>query len=220
MNTPPTPVSNGQQSPTTTIAFPNTVVQALQKSALAERAAEEERLAKRRRRAAAAAASSDSSRAGSVAPDPSTTGAGQRAPDPDPKKSGSKKEQRKKDEAKATEAQQHAATNKTMNMALGLGGAMGGKKLSWMTGGGGGGGGGSSSFSRPNAINPITRAPSKSTGPPGSSLPAGRKWGEFREDKETGAGIQMRDMVSVLENDGKEKRTLIKAYARMNGRRF
>ena len=217
MNTPPTPVSNGQQSPVTTIAFPNKKVEVLQKSALAQRAAEEERLAKRRRRAAAAAASGDSSTAGSVAPDPSATGAGQRAPEPDPKKTGSKKEQRKKDEAKATEAQQHAATNKTMNMAFGLSGAMGGKKLSWMTGGASGG---SSSFSRPNATSANTKTPLKTTGLSGSSLPAGRKWGEFREDKETGAGVQLRDLVSVLEDDGKEKRALARAYARMNGRRF
>lgn len=194
-------------------------MQHFQKSALAERTAEEERLAKRRRRAAAAAASADSGISGSVAPDPSATGAGQRAPEPDLKKTGTKKEQRKKDEAKATEAQQHAATNKTMNMALGLGGAMGGKKLSWMTGGASGSGG-SSSFSRPNAMNPAIRAPSKATGPPGSSLPVGRKWGEFREDRETGAGIQLRDIASVLENDGKEKKALAKAYARMGGRRF
>lgn len=217
MNTPPTPVSNGQQSPTTTIAFPNITIQALQKSAQAERAAEEERLAKRRKRAAAAAASGDSSRAGSVAPDPSASGAGQKAPEPEAKKAGSKKEQRKKDEAKATEAQQHAATNKTMNMAFNMSSAMGGKKLSWMTSGAGGG---SSSISRPSPLNTAAKAASKTTGLSASSLPAGRKWGEFREDKETGAGIQLRDLVSVLEDDGKEKKAVARAYARMNGRRF
>ena len=211
MNAPPTPVSNGQQSPTTTIAFPNDVIPKLQKSALAERTAEEERLAKRRKRAAAAATSGDPTRNGSVAPDPTTTGAGQRAPEPDIKKGVSKKEQRKKDEAKATEAQQQAATNKTMSMALG------GKKPKWMLTSATAG---SSSYERPNALNAATKAPSKTSGLSASSLPVGRKWGEFREDKENGAGIQLRDLLSVIENDGKEKRALAKAYSRMNGKRF
>lgn len=191
------------------------MIQGLQKGAQDERAAEEERLAKRRQRAAAKQAAEESSTAGTVAPDASATGAGQLAPMPDTKKPGTKKEQRKKDEAKATEAQQHAATNKTMNMALGLGGALGGRKLAWMSGGTGG----SSNFPRPGA-NQATKAAAKNAAPAGSSLPAGRKWGEFREDKEGGAGIQLRDLVSVLENDGKDRRALIRAQARMNGRRY
>ncbi|KAL8823661.1 MAG: hypothetical protein Q9191_005659 [Dirinaria sp. TL-2023a] len=215
VNAPPTPVSNGNQSPATTIAFPNRVAESLRESALQERSWEEERIAKRRRRAATATAapSEDASRAGSVAPDAAASGANQRAPDPEPKKAGTKKEQRKKEEAKATEAQQHAATNKTMNMALGMGGALGGKKLSWMTGGTGGG---STSFSRPTSINAGAKAPSKSAAPVGSSLPAGRKWGEF---KETGSGIEMRDVIAALENDGKEKKAMQKAYTRL-GRKY
>lgn len=182
------------------------MVETLRKSAMQERAAEEERLAKRRRRAAAAAtaASADSTVTGSVAPDSVI------APDAESKKTGTKKEQRKKEEAKATEAQQHAATNKTMNMALGMGGALGGKKLSWMTGGGGGGG--STSFSRPNPTNAAAKVTSKNAAPAGTSLPAGRRWVEY---KETGEGIEMRDIVVALENDGKAKKPLQRAYMKL-----
>lgn len=49
----------------------------------------------------------------------------------------------------------------------------------------------------------------------GSGLPKSRVFGQFREDRETGSGIQLRDVVSVLEHDGKEKRALQRAYSRL-----
>jgi hypothetical protein len=35
-----------------------------------------------------------------------------------------------------------------------------------------------------------------------------RKWGEYRQEK----GVQLRDWISVLERDGKEKKALQIAY--------
>ena len=48
-----------------------------------------------------------------------------------------------------------------------------------------------------------------------SNLPKNRSFGEFREDGEGGQGIQLRDVISVLEHDGKEKRALQAAYCRL-----
>ncbi len=39
-----------------------------------------------------------------------------------------------------------------------------------------------------------------------------RRLGTWREDKEKGLGIQIRDWVSVLEEDGHEKKALQKVY--------
>ena len=205
MNKPPTPVSNGSHSPATTIAFPNPVAEALRKAGQEERAAEQERLAKRARRSAAGSISSESGSLGTAVPGLGLLG--DRAPEVDVKRAPNKKEQKRQAEAKATEAQQHAATNKTTNMALGL------KKKSWMSGGGGGGGGGGS-LGLPR-VNTQGLPRSSTANGTGGQLPPVKKYGDFREDKEHGKGIQLRDIVSVLETDEKEKKALAKAYSRL-----
>lgn len=110
------------------------------------------------------------------------------------------------------EAAQHAATTKTMNMALGFGSRA---TPSWMKKGA------DTSPSNPYLSNkPKTGPQSSKGGAPGmngagSGLPKSRVFGQFREDKETGSGIQLRDVVSVLEHDGKEKKALQRAYSRL-----
>ena len=89
----------------------------------------------------------------------------------------------------------------------------------WMTGGGGGGGGGSASGAstpRPVAasggsgtVTPAAQAPEKAL------VGRKRKFGEGIEQTETGAGIQLRDLIHVLESDGREKKTLTLILARM-----
>lgn len=89
-----------------------------------------------------------------------------------------------------------------------------GKKLSWMNKGADAGP--SNPFlqkTNTNAQAPKAGA-SKANGI-GSTLPKSRIFGEFREDRETGSGIQLRDIVSILESDGKEKKALQRAYGRM-----
>lgn len=127
-------------------------------------------------------------------------------------KKGSKKEQKRQAEIKATEAQQHASTTQTMNRALRIGGSLG-KKLSWME---------SSSGSSQSLVLPkvntgsqgTSKSSSKTVAGSGSQLPMGRKYGEFREDGATGADIQLRDLLSVLESDKKERKALQWAYAK------
>ena len=180
-----------------------------------ERTQEEERLAKRQRRAAAA----EASRSGSISLGTSGLGTpgylGEQAPEVDNKKGGKAGDGKKAAQSKATEAQQHAATTKTMNMALGLSGTMG-KKLSWMTKGADTGP--SNPFlPKSNTSAQNSKAAASNASGIGSSLPRNRNFGDFREDKETGAGIQLRDVISVLEHDGKEKRALQRAYGRLGG---
>lgn len=113
---------------------------------------------------------------------------------------------------KVNEAAQHAATTKTMNMALGFGSRA---TPSWMKKGA------DASPSNPYLSNKPKTGPqgSKSgtlgVNGAGSGLPKSRVFGQFREDNETGSGIQLRDVVSVLEHDGKEKKALQRAYSRL-----
>lgn len=128
----------------------------------------------------------------------------------EPKKIALKKDKKVID--KATEAQQLSASNKTMNMALG-----GKKTPSWMMAKGADSGPSNPYLHRPNA-NAQKPSASKVDGI-ASTLPKNRIYGEFREDKETGSGIQLRDIIHVLENSGKEKKSLQKAYGRLGEQR-
>lgn len=102
--------------------------------------------------------------------------------------------------------------NETASMALG--GKK--KKYSWMMGGGGGPGGSGASTPRQTTT----------AGGSGTATPAvpqldkglvGRKrtYGSMIEESDVGAKIQVRDLVHVLENDGREKKTLTLILARL-----
>ena len=213
VNKPLTPTSaNGQRPPS--IVFGNPIAEALQKISKAERAQEEERLAKRQRRA-----TGEGSRAGStsIGTPGSSKVLGEVAPEADTKKGGKAKDKMDATAKKALETQQHAATTKTMNMALGLSGAMG-KKLSWMKGGAEAAPS-NPYLQKPNPKTEASKANASNANGIGSSLPKSRVFGEFREDKETGSGIQLRDVVSVLESDGKEKKSLQRAFGRFGGQK-
>lgn len=199
----------------------------------ADRSAEEARLAKRTRRTVGAALSADGSRAGSTpigTPGSATpTGLlGERAPDVKPT---TKKAAKKEAEAKATEAQQHQNTNATVSMALGGGGGarnLFGKKkggYSWLDKKPGAGQ--MTGFPVPSKLNTAIKAEGGTAGGSTSDSnlvngtylpPGGRRIGEWREDKERGAGIQLRDLVCALEADGKEKRILARLYSKLSSR--
>ena len=177
---------------------------------------EEARAAKRSNRKANGLLSGEGSRAGSISlgtPGSGTSGVlGERAPDVDMRKVSSKKEQRRQADAKATEAQQHATTNNTLNMALG------GKKLSWMTTKNTPAS--NTGFPGPPRVNTNQSGQLKVTnGATGASAHGKKHIGDFREDREGGAGIQMRDIVSVLEPESKEKMALARAYTKMSSKR-
>lgn len=104
--------------------------------------------------------------------------------------------------------------NETANMALG------GKKknkYAWMSGGGGGSG-----ASTP-ARQVAAPAPGSGTATPAPAAPQQdkglnarkRTYGSMIEATDIGAKIQVRDLVHVLENDGKEKKTLTVILARL-----
>lgn len=196
------------------VTFANSTAQTVQKTTTVDRSREDERASKRAKRAVNGILAGEGSRAGSVSvgtPGPGTPGMiGERAPEPEVKK-GNKKELKKQAEAKATEAQQHAATNQTMNMQLGFGK----KKPAWMTSTKDTN---ASNFPGPSRMNTNFSA-NKTTnglGGSGSGGPPKRQFGDFREDKETGAGIQMRDVVIMLDPDWKEKKAMAKALNKLN----
>ena len=116
-----------------------------------------------------------------------------------------------------TEDVLHRKANETAALALGGGRK---KKYSWMTGGGGGGGGAGAS----GASTPVRQA--SGTGGSGAATPAAatteiglrakkRNYGENIENTEIGEKIQVRDLIHVLENDGREKKTLTLILARL-----
>ncbi|KAJ6160337.1 hypothetical protein N7470_003733 [Penicillium chermesinum] len=132
------------------------------------------------------------------------------------KKSVSKKEARKMVDTKASEVQQHQQSVETARMATNSmlsGGRFGAKKTySWLKSGGS-----SSGFSSPSRPNPSTptAAPEKSTlSGETSSGPMKRRIGSWREDQEKGAGIQVRDLLYMLEADGRGIKHVQRGYSK------
>lgn len=210
MNGSPAPIINGVPAPADPPNLPsNPLTSILRDSFLAERNAEEERLAKRRRKEAATAAS--------TADTPSSSGAitpgllGDTVSEMDFKKPPTKKELKKQNENRMSDAQQAKATSGALNMALG-----GRKQPSWMTG----------AAAKPT--NPMLPKVDTNTGAMGGEkgkqagpddflgrgLPRVRGF-DFREDGKKGVGIQARDVLFVIDGERKERRALAKAFLRL-----
>jgi hypothetical protein len=111
----------------------------------------------------------------------------------------------------------HQKANETASMALGFGKK---KKYSWMTGGSG------SAASAPAKSGTATPKPTTASGGSETAAPVvptidkalqGRKrtYGTDIENTEIGEKIQIRDLVHVLEHDGREKKTLSLMLARL-----
>lgn len=180
-----------------------------------EREWEEARLRRRQKRKDGTIETTTAgSRSGSVAPGTP----GSVAPEADKM---TKKERKKNQELKAAEANSHANQNMTSSMFAGLGGKSGlfgkskRKTYDWMNVGRGSG----------------ASTPTKSAGDGGKSMngipPAspssmaltteGRnRLGTWREDKEKGKNIQLRDWITVLERDGREVQLLQQAYLQLD----
>lgn len=182
----------------------------------AERDWEEHRLRRRNARAEGGKDSTTPSRAGSVAP--GTPGA---TPGEGGSKKETKKEQRKTAAAKAAEASNHASQNITSSMFVGKTGGLFGKKKNydWMnpkgrsgastparagTPGAAGGAGGTPGGGSAQAENMPLTTESRT------------RLGNWREDKEKGRGIQLRDWVAALEADGVDGAVLQKAYDKLD----
>ncbi|KAB8300111.1 hypothetical protein EYC80_000341 [Monilinia laxa] len=120
---------------------------------------------------------------------------------------------KRKAEAKTSEAASHAAANVTTGQFLGGRNVFGKKKqYSWMTAGSGSG------TSTPGKImaqglSASASSPAANPGPEKLTIDGVRRLGTWREDGVKGRKIQLRDWIMVLEDDGREKRALQKAYA-------
>ena len=132
----------------------------------------------------------------------------------DIEKKGTKKE-RKNEASKMTEREQHVNTNEAARLATAnifgrLASSKKKKEYSWMTGVGGGG-------SKPasGASTPARAAPAAPATPKQPEVKKGPRIGQFDEKSEP--GIQARDLVLVLESDGKAARSFVKASSIIDG---
>lgn len=174
----------------------------------------EDRRASKRAKRNSNAILNEAGRADSVDPMGSapSTPIGERAPGTD-KKSMTKKEARKMTDSKASEAQQHAQSVETARMALGNAAprtSMFGKKsYSWLKSSGTGSG-----FSSPSRQAPSTPTAGPEKPSLGDSTPTQtqRRLGLWREDQDRGAGIQVRDVLFMLESDGRAIRHVQRGY--------
>jgi len=117
-------------------------------------------------------------------------------------------------EAKVNEAASHAAANVTTAQFLGGGGGLFGKKkkYSWMNPGASGSGASTPGRIMTQGLPGTPGGPVANPAPEKLTIDGVRRLGQWREDKEKGTGIQMRDWITVLEEDGHEKKALQKAY--------
>ena len=208
-------LANGdKRKPTKMAKIASYLTLTMRDAAKQEREWEEARLRRRQKRQEGGVDISNTpSRSNSIAP--GTPG----AVAPEPEKQLTKKELKKNQALKAAEANNHANQNLTSSMFAGLGGKSSlfgkkkaGKTYDWMNVGRSGSG---------------TSTPTKTSGGPKGSLPGastpnpgpqaltteGRnRLGTWREDKEKGRNIQLRDWVNVLERDGRELKALQDAY--------
>ncbi|KAI9721214.1 MAG: hypothetical protein M1812_002375 [Candelaria pacifica] len=213
----PTPISDSVKSPGASTTFPNHTAQTLRGLAQKERVSEEARLARRNRRTVNGITSAEGSKASTPGPGASGGLLGERAPEVEGKKMT--KKEMAKHSTKENEAYAHSEANRTANRMLGGGGFFGKKKggYSWMKDGA------KSGTSTPSRLDTAVGGPSATNGPgtgsAGSAIVGtGRRFGEWSEARERGAGVQMRDWVSMLEADGKEKKSLTRAYSRLKSK--
>ncbi|KAI9764785.1 MAG: hypothetical protein M1840_008054 [Geoglossum simile] len=207
--------------PSSTISFPNEVAKSLRSFAQKERDVEEFWLSRRSSKLQKTSHPTEANNTSLVGPSTLAPGSpapgllGERAPEAESGRKPTAKEQRKQQASKLEEFNQHRSANSTANMMLGGGGLFGkGKKkqYAWMTSGGVGSTPGSPRLSTAMAGSSSLEG----AGIGGGTFGPGKRFGEWREDREKGIGIQLRDWVNVLETDGRERKALVKAYAKLS----
>ncbi|KIV82776.1 hypothetical protein PV11_04856 [Exophiala sideris] len=192
------------------IPGPARIVAILDRVSQSERSAEEARRQKRAKRRAAANAEGTPGAAGA---DPMADAALAAALESEKKTT---KKERKLQESKFSEQQQHKSANEAARMAVSglLGNRFGSKKqrtYDWMKGGGGGGGG--SPAVTPGK--PLPSGASTAAGTPGpersKAIPTEKMFGQWDEQKD--AKIQGRDVLLVLEGDGRASRSYVRGFS-------
>ncbi|KAF1732564.1 hypothetical protein BB8028_0007g02800 [Beauveria bassiana] len=141
---------------------------------------------------------------------------------PESDKAMTKKEQKKNQAMKAAEANSHANQNLTSSMFAGLGGKSGlfgkskRKTYDWMNVGRGGSGA-STPVKSSSDGGKVVNGMGPSTPTNLALTTEGRnRLGTWREDKEKGRNIQLRDWIAVLERDGREAQMLQHAYLQLD----
>ncbi|KID91394.1 proteinrelated to tpa inducible protein [Metarhizium guizhouense ARSEF 977] len=211
-------LGNGAKPPKKLSKISSFMTLTMRELARQEREWEEARLRRRQKRKDGVGDAATPSRSGSMAPGTP----GSVAPESD--KPMTKKEMKKSQALKAAEANSHANQNLTSSMFAGLGGKSslfgkkkGAKTYDWMNVGRGGsgastptkaaGGGGKGINGTPGAISAANVA---------MTTEGRNRLGTWREDKEKGKNIQLRDWVVVLERDGRESKALQQAYIHLD----
>lgn len=185
-------------------------MEAVRDNAKSDRDAEDARLLKRQKRLNPEPAQAGS-RAGSVAP--GTPGG--TAPEETPAKAPSKKELKKgAAAARLAEASSTANTNQTLSTLMGGFGRKK-KEYSWLQKSGSTPGTprASATEASSSAAAGAARPPEKQSLTPDPRYP---RLGTWREDKEKGKNIQLRDWVTALEMDGIEARAIQDAYMKLD----
>lgn len=187
----PTPPTEAPPTPQRTFQSVNHIAAALKRRVTEDERYEKERLRKRQKREKGATATPAEAPISTLPPPEKMT----------------KKDKDALKKQNQTDDVLHRKANETASMALG--GKK--KKYSWMTGGGGGAASGASTprpapVGAPGGSGTATPAaiPNAEKGPVGRK----RTFGTDIENTDIGARIQVRDLVHVLENDGREKKTL------------
>ncbi len=183
------------------------IVSVFQKVSNANRASEQARLAKRAKRGIARPAET-----GSLSGAATPTGAQTPVPAPaEPERRLSKKD-RKAAESKMSDAQQQKSANETARMAMGLGSTTKfSKKYSWLNKGSATSPA-ASPGQTPNRGNAalISAPPTPGSVRTGFSIGRGKQFGDWNENED--GAIQARDVLLVLETDGKAVKALSKGY--------
>lgn len=187
-------------------------MEAVRDGAKVDRDVEEARLRKRQKRLNPEPAAAGS-RAGSAAPGTPGTGA---APEAETATKAPSKKELKKGAAAArlAEASSTASTNQTLSTLMGGFGRKK-KEYSWMQKSGSGANTpkASAGEASSSAAGGGSKVPEKTTLTGDPRYP---RLGTWREDKEKGKGIQLRDWVIALEMDGIEVKAIQDAYLKLD----
>ncbi|GIZ46487.1 hypothetical protein CKM354_000961300 [Cercospora kikuchii] len=202
--------STPSPGPMQTVAYQGSLHLKLREIAAKDAQAEKERLKKREARKRKAE-SGEGANPMDIAPDTPTEAVAPAAP------KISKKEQNKKakEQTATTVAAALTQSNQTAAMM-----ALGGKKnrYSWMNKPDSKDGT-TNRFAKPASG---TSTPKPQSGPQNGPAEAKKveekkapQWGEWREDDVHGKGVELRDLILILDRDGKDKRTLAKALMKL-----
>ncbi|KAL1842318.1 hypothetical protein VTJ49DRAFT_5599 [Mycothermus thermophilus] len=193
---------------------PKNLMEAVREVARVDRDVEEARLRKRQKRLNPEVPPAGS-RAGSAAPGGPKDGA---APETETAAKAPTKKELKKS-SKLAEASSTASTNQTLSTLMGGFGRRKGKTYTWMQQGGAGSTPGTPKAAAAGDAGAAAADGGAQKAPEKTTLTADPRYprlGTWREDKEKGKGIQLRDWVTALEMDGIEVRAIQDAYLRLD----